>query len=593
MKKRLISIILMLLLVTSSASVFAEDYWRYSVEYADSDWKECETTTNSTRAWDGTNIITGLNATKTYFDVAQETYGSATDDESLHTVSYNTKLGGDATNPSVAEGTTMINISDKSVSEVDGVISYTFDFKPLNHIDKQNNKILAVRMSSNGVLYNYALLVKGLTKSQTKGGSAAVNIGLGNLDSGSYTSAVTSGKVNDWQPCNIWYRYYVTADKNTSTITVGVKRLDTGAIVSEYVESNVAADKMPSTTTIHGGIYTDAASFELRDYSNITYSFVNDTYSSYFNVTNGTSCKDTYLKLTPKSDYTDNGGNYSNYLNIISGGNRPTQTSGVIDYSMLFKVKGTTDQVSNKVLLTSRMGNSLTWNYALKVVGLSEAQKKNSVNIGLGGIDSENANFQTKKNSWTDANAWYKYHISINYYTKTVTVGVTNMSTGAEVFEPYTATFDPAKYAGVDTKVTTTVKRYGAEYGFDEVIETRDIFLYKDITVDDTADGKITASVMFANDVHSKAYKPAYNGTGREPVVIVATYDSEGRLLDVNSGKPTIDRTKMAENDSLTWSTFSVDVKKDADYNYCKVLLWKELDGDITPFSASWTNKAE
>lgn len=587
-RSRLMSICLSACLLSAAAgsSAFAsgDDYWRYTVTYDDTNWKSAAETTENNVAIDGTPIISGLTNANTYFDVTNETVGSISDDPSLQTKVFKTKL--DSTATSVTEITgSAISIADKSAAEADGVISYSFDFKPLDHINKQNYRVLTVRFGAADPLYQYALIVQGLVSSQTQGGKTAVGIGLGNADNSfGYAASVTTGKTNDWSPCGVWYRYYVTIDKNTKTVTVGVKNADTDTIIGEQVFTDVPDTQLSnfsSTTPVYASVRNDGASFEFRNSDKITYT-VSDAAASLFDASTNTSCTDSYLKLTAKADYADStDASRQNYLAITSGGNRRCVTSGVFDYSMLFKVNKRTDAVSNKLLMSARMGNSVTWNYALKVTGLSDSQRSNAINIGLGSVDGDDGNMQTGCNNWTTADAWYKYHININYYTNTVTVGVTNMSTGAEVFTPYTAAFDPATYASLATTVTTSVCRYGADYAIDDVTESRDIFVYKDgnITVGDTA---VTASVQLANDVHYNAYNPAYNGTGHEPILILAAYDKDGRLISVNSAKQTIDRTK-GESDNLTWTSVSTSVNKTADYSAAKAFLWKSLD-DITPF---------
>lgn len=496
-----------------TASAADDDYWRYTLTYNDAKWKTVAETTESNVSIDGTNIISGLTNAKTYFDVTNETAGSLTDDPSLQTKVFSTKMDSAAEAVTAIDGSA-ITISDKSAAEVDGVITYNFDFKPLDHINKQNYRVLTVRFGGSAPLYDYALIVQGLLSSQTKDGKAAVGIGLGNADAAvGYASSVTTGNTNDWSACGVWYQYY--------------------------------------------------------------------------------SCTDSYLKLTAKDEYAAVRDKLSsgNFLSITSGGNRPCVTSGVYDYSMLFKVNKRTDDVSNKLLMSARMENDLTWNYALKVVGLSAAQSEpvgnlgsDAISIGLGGVDSDNGNMQKGCNNWTRADAWYKYHININYYTKKVTVGVTNMTTGEEVFTPYVADIDTTanngKYTKLGTTVRTNVVRYGADYAIDEVRESRDIFVCGGAEVDDSGD-TVKATVKLANDVHKGAYNPAYNGTEHEPLVIIASYNADNVLIGVNSVKPTIARTKES-TDNLTWQDVEVSVEKKDGYNHAKVFLWKSM-GDMMP----------
>ena len=221
-----------------------DDYWRYTVTYDDSMWESAAETSENTVAIDGTNIISGLDTAKTYFDITNETVGSLTDDLSLQTKVFKTKLNSTATDvTSISDNA--INISDKSVEEKNGVISYSFDFKPLDHIDKQNYRVLTVRLGTAAPLYDYALIVQGLTSTQTKDGKTAVCIGLGNADDPSgFASSVTTGKTNDWSPCGIWYRYYISIDKNTKRVTVGVKNAETDTIIGEQVFTDVTDDKL-------------------------------------------------------------------------------------------------------------------------------------------------------------------------------------------------------------------------------------------------------------------------------------------------------------------------------------------------------------
>ena len=303
----------------------------------------------------------------------------------------------------------------------------------------------------------------------------------------------------------------------------------------------------------------------------------------FFNVTtetDGCISGDSYLKLSAKDEYASSTGDKVDYLTLTSGGKSKSVTSGVYNYSMLFKVGKRTDDMSNKLLMSARMTNDVTWNYALKVVGLSDSQRSNSLCIGLGGVDFDNSNMQSGYNSWTTADAWYKYYININYYTNQVTVGITNMTTGEELFSPYIAEFDPTansnKLAKLDTTVTTLVCRYGADYSIDDVTETRDIFIYKDKTVDDSGD-TITASVKFANDVPVSAYNPPYNGEGHEPMLILVVYDDDNRQINLNSVKPTIERIKGITDD-VTWEDVSVSINKAEGYNQAEAYIWQSVE---------------
>ena len=324
-------------------------------------------------------------------------------------------------------------------------------------------------------------------------------------------------------------------------------------------------------------------SFEFKNSDKITYTVTTEG-ENLFDVSTSTSCTDSYLKLTAKDSYANTNELPSeNFLTITSGGKSACVTSGGYDYSMLFKVNKRTNDVSNKLLMFARMANDVTWNYALKVTGLSDNQRENAINIGLGVVDTDNPNMLV--NNWTTADAWYKYHININYYTNTVTVGVTNMTTGEEVFTPYVTTFDPIannnKLSKLDPTVTTVIRRYGADYAIDEVTDSRDIFICRNalITADDTT---VTATVQFANDVLASAYNPAYNGTDYEPVIILAVYDSNGVLTGIDSVKPTIERTKGVSDD-LTWQDVTVSVPKAEDYDNAKMYIWDSMNG-MTPF---------
>ncbi|MDY3030937.1 MAG: S-layer homology domain-containing protein [Clostridia bacterium] len=317
----------------------------------------------------------------------------------------------------------------------------------------------------------------------------------------------------------------------------------------------------------------------------------------YFDVTNETQDApegDSYLKLTAKDEYSSVTGDGSNYLAVKSGGKSLCATSGVYNYSMMFKVGKRTDDISNKLLMSARMTNDVTWNYALKVVGLSNSQRENSLCIGLGGVDFDNSNMQKGYNTWTTADAWYKYYININYYTNKVTVGITNMETGEELFSPYTAVFDPAansnKLSKLDTTVSTSVRRYGADYAIDDITENRDIFLCKDITVDESTD-TITASAKFANDVLANAYNPPYNGKGHEPVLIISSYANNGRQLKINSVQPEIERTKGV-SDAVTWIDASVSVDKTGEYDHAKAYIWRSVD-DMLPLCKATEEDAQ
>ena len=560
------------------------DYWRYTVTYGDDKWKTAAETDDSRVHIDYTNIISGLNTAKQYFDVTNETVGSVSDDVSKHTVVFEKKLANTDTAPNVTNGT--ISISDKSISNTDGIVRYNFDFKPLNHIDNWNVRTLKVRFNPGGStnpLYHYSLLVDCL--GNTNNGDSQVTLAVGNFDNGAgqgYNDDITSGKNGGWHSLNKWYRYYVEAETASNKITVGIKCLDDDSTVVEKVITDVAEGGMPTANaSILATVQSDAVSFEFKESDKIKYTLT-ETGEPLFTQKTNTSCTDSYLKLTAKDAYSSATGDSSNYLTVTSGGKSLCYTSGVYDYSMLFKVNKRTDNgISNTLLMTARMGNDVTWGYALKVFGLSDGQSKNAINIGLGDLFRD-SDVKSGYNNWTTADAWYKYHININYYTNTVTVGVTNMSTGEEVFTPYVTTFDPVKYPALSTAVTTSIHRYGADYAIDDVTDSRDIFIYKDaaITADDT---NVTAKVQFANDVLAGAYNPPYNGTGHEPMLILATYDKDGRLINVNSVKPTINNTRKA-NEAVTWNEVTVSVNKEDNYSYARAYLWKSLTDGIIPF---------
>ena len=94
---------------------------------------------------------------------------------------------------------------------------------------------------------------------------------------------------------------------------------------------------------------------------------------------------------------------------------------------------------------------------------------------------------------------------------------------------------------------------------------------------------RVNLHIQLANDVHSGAYNPTYNGDKHEPMLILATYDKDDRMINVSYVKPTVVRTK-AGTDNLTWVDVSTSVAKTADYSYAKVFLWKSITDDITPF---------
>ena len=416
------------------------DYWRYTVTYDDNKWKEAAETDDNRVHIDYTDIISGLNTAKQYFDVTNETVGSVSDDVSKHTVVFEKKLANTDTNPTVTTET--ISISDKSISNTDGIVRYNFDFKPLNRINRWNVRTLKVRFDPGGStnpLYYYSLLVDCLGNENN--GDGKVSIGIGNFDSVGGQGVTKSS----WCSLNKWYRYYVEAETASNKITVGIKCLDDGSTVCEDVITDVAEGGMPTANaSIQANVQSDAVSFEFKESDKIKYTLT-ETGEPLFTQKTNTSCTDSYLKLTAKDDYASATGDSSNYLTVTSGGKSLCYTSGVYDYSMLFKVNKRTDNgISNTLLMTARMGNGVTWGYALKVFGLSDGQSKNAINIGLGDLFRD-SDVKSGYNNWTTADAWYKYHININYYTNTVTVGVTNMSTGEEVFKPYVTTFDSVK----------------------------------------------------------------------------------------------------------------------------------------------------
>lgn len=379
---------------------------------------------------------------------------------------------------------------------------------------------------------------------------------------------------------------------NKSSKKILCMGLSAAVLLSVTGISAFAGDYGKYTVTYDDSVWTRAA--ETTDNSvaidgtNIISGLQNT--KKFFDVTtetDGCISGDLYLKLTAKDEYTTSTGDSAGYLNITSGGKSKSVTSGVYNYSMLFKVTKHTDDVSNKLLMSARMTNDVTWNYALKVVGLSDSQRAGSLCIGLGGVDYDNSNMQSGYNTWTAADAWYKYYININYYTNKVTVGITNMTTGEELFRPYTAVFDPTANSGklskLDTTVTTSVRRYGADYSIDDVAENREIFIYKDKAVDDSGDS-ITASVKFANDVPASAYNPPYNGEGREPMLVLASYDNNGRQININSVKPEIKRTKGAA-DAVTWNDVSVSVSKTEAYDHADAYIWQSVE-EMLPLCA-------
>ena len=220
---------------------------------------------------------------------------------------------------------------------------------------------------------------------------------------------------------------------------------------------------------------------------------------------------------------------------------------------------------------------------------------------------------------------WLKLAIDVDVPNDTVEFSITDLSTGKETVRQNKLSACGKKITNVisGTRMRFDNKNYGISIA--KIATTRDTFAVNDFSVTDS--DKVTASAKMANHGANINYRfsivnsdgtqtPMYNEAAvanlctKTPMLILAQYDSEGRLLDCKFEKPEsltstfgagqfyINPTHVAvEGDSrqtekVDWQNVSIECDKAADYSYAKAYVWTGLDTQ-KPYLESVSTKTE
>lgn len=324
---------------------------------------------------------------------------------------------------------------------------------------------------------------------------------------------------------------------------------------------------------------------------------------TYFNITNPTEGNstgdenDTYLMLTPKEDSAEEPlSSLSNFQILSTYGNTNGGSSGHLYFSMKFKVNNlrTVDSTGTRILM-ARLGFSPVWNYSLKVGTLSDDQTivyngetVKCVNVGLGSNDTDNMTTQTGKNAWVPRGVWCKYYVDVNFYTKTCTVGVINLETDENIFDPYVVNIDTGKYTYSNNEVTVRVVRDAGEICIDDMVNTQDIYVYEEESkIIAVENNEITASIKMGNDISTGAYNPAY--TSKPPVLVLVAYDDENRMLDMKTLNTNLQRTKTSPS-AATLNEVSISMPVPKDFSYATAMVWN-CQGNMSSLCDSWSTR--
>lgn len=302
---------------------------------------------------------------------------------------------------------------------------------------------------------------------------------------------------------------------------------------------------------------------------------------------------DTYLMLTPKSDGTEESSITKTTFVIRSGtGSKAGGSSGHMYFSMKFKIDDlrTTDS-QNKRMLYARLGFSPVWNYALKVGTLKDTQTVTyngetvkCVNVGLGTVDSDN--MTTSKNAWVPRGVWCKYYIDVNFYTKQATVGVINLETDMDIFEPYVT--DIGSYTYTDNEVTIRVERDAGIICIDDIVNMQDIYVCdessKSISIEND---EIKASMKLGNDIITSAYSPVYSS--KTPVLVLVAYDEENRMLGMKAVDTAVERNKSSKG-ATALQEVSVSMPVPRNCAYATAMLWN-CQGNMSSLCEYWSTR--
>lgn len=220
---------------------------------------------------------------------------------------------------------------------------------------------------------------------------------------------------------------------------------------------------------------------------------------------------------------------------------------------------------------------------------------------------------------------WLKFAIDVDVPNDAVEFSVTDLSASKEIVKR-------GKLSACGEEITNIVcgarmrfsnKYYGVSIA--KIATTRDTFAVNDFSVTDS--DKVTASAKMANHGANKNYRfsivnsdgtqtPMYDEAAvanlckKTPMLILAQYDSEGRLLDCKFEKPEsltstfgagqfyINPTHVAtagdskQTEKVDWQNVSIECDKAADYSYAKAYVWTGLDTQ-KPYLESVSTKTE
>lgn len=227
---------------------------------------------------------------------------------------------------------------------------------------------------------------------------------------------------------------------------------------------------------------------------------------------------------------------------------------------------------------------------------------------------------------WCYPEKWSKFAIDVDVPNDVIEFSVTDLSNNTERVVKKRLSDCGEKVTNV---VCGTRMRFGNNlYGVSiaKVATVRDTFVVNDFSVTDTE--KVTASAKMANHgatsgnyrfniVNSDGTqtvmyddKAVANLCTKTPMLILAQYDSEGRLLDCKFNKPEsltstfgsgqfyINPTHVekagdeTKTEKVDWQNVSIECDKAAGYSYAKAYVWTGLDTQ-KPYLESVSTKTE
>ena len=206
---------------------------------------------------------------------------------------------------------------------------------------------------------------------------------------------------------------------------------------------------------------------------------------------------------------------------------------------------------------------------------------------------------------------WLKFSIDVDVPNDAVEFTVTDLSANKEIVRKQ-------KLSACGEEITNIVcgarmRFSNTNYGISiaKIATTRDTFVVDDFSVTDSE--KVTASAKMANHGSNGNYRfsivnsdgtqtPMYDATAvanlckKTPMLILAQYDSEGRLLDCRFNKPESltstfgagqfyinpthveNKSESRLTEKVDWQNVSIECDKSAGYSYAKAYVWTGLD---------------